>query len=420
MLPTEKLYWSADAPSLEFETRVEPFEVRASEWQGRPTLVVPRTTFYPEAGGQLGDRGTLVALGSEFAIVDTQIDEAGTIHHVLAPPFEDGSEADRKAVIAELTAQGASIRGSVDPSFRNDQTAHHTAQHMLSRALVDVASAETASARLGTTLATIDLAVASLGDADLARAEEIVNDFILADRIVRSHFPTAEALRSMPLRRPPKVDSNVRVIEVEGFDWSPCGGTHCTRTGQIGTVRIASVERYKGMMRVSFVAARRALAESRKKDALVASLAKTFSCGLGDVENAVAKLSREARGRATALDAVRKELATYLGNALLEAHPPHALGTTHIVVHRPGDDIVALRSLAAKLTSRSDVVAVCTADVVDGDGEKIAVLQRGATTAFDCAAFWKTVLAPLGAKGGGRPTNAEGRFPASLVVTGVF
>ena len=60
----------------------------------------------------------------------------------------------------------------------------------------------------------------------------------------------------MDLRRAPKVSANVRVIEIEGFDLSPCGGTHCTRTGQIGSVRVVGVERYKGKIRISFHAAR--------------------------------------------------------------------------------------------------------------------------------------------------------------------
>src|SRR5262249_28764717 len=142
----------------------------------------------------------------------------------------------------------------------------------------DVARAETVSARLGETAATIDVRVRDvhvgdvrvgdvrtgdggagpLAERDLAAAEALVNSVIDDDVAVRAWFPSPAEVAALPLRREPKVESDVRVVEIGGFDASPCGGTHCTRSAQVALVRVLSVERYKGGHRIVFEAGERA------------------------------------------------------------------------------------------------------------------------------------------------------------------
>jgi alanyl-tRNA synthetase len=386
-MPTAKLYW--DDP---FAVTFEAAEATESSFNGRPSIVLEKTLFYPEAGGQLADVGKI----NELTVEDVQIDEEGTIHHLIAG---DG----------EVKISGA-VRGSIDEARRRDFMAQHTAQHMLSRALVDVARGETVSARLGIGSCTIDIDRPGVHESDLAKAEDLVNAVILSDVAVRQHFPTPEELAKMPLRRPPKVSTGIRVIEVEGFDFSPCGGTHCTRTGQIGVVRIAAVEKYKGMTRVSFHAARRAIEDARKKEKVLAELARDFTCGVLDVPAAVAKLKGDLKARLDALSAARGELLELLAQEILRAHPPST--ETMIVVKRPNDDVAMLRALAGRLTARPDVVAVCAAP--DGDDLAI-VVQRGSAATLDCGKWLKALTQEHGGKGGGRPERAEGRVPPKAI-----
>jgi alanyl-tRNA synthetase len=231
---------------------------------------------------------------------------------------------------------------------------------------------------------------------------------------VRALFPTPDELATMDLRRAPKVDANVRVIEIEGFDLSPCGGTHCTRSGQIGLVRIAGIERYKGKMRVFFHAGRRALDDARTKEKALAALASEFSCGLLDVGAAVNKLRADLRARVDALGHARGELTTLLAERALAAHPPDPSGTTRITLIRPKDDLGTLRTLTARLSERPDVVAVCAAPDPES-GDLLVVVQRGSGAAFDCGAWLKDAAARAGGRGGGRPERAEGRLPAGAV-----
>jgi alanyl-tRNA synthetase len=389
--PTDKLYW-ADPFAASFEASATPGELA-----GKRTLVLDRTLFYPESGGQLADAGTLVVGGREQRVIDVQVDDDGVIHHFL------------ESVEAELPTGPA--RGSIDVARRRDHMAQHTAQHALSRALVDVARAETVSSRLGATSCTIDVEGA-LDERLLSRAEDLVNAIVTDDVVVRQLFPTAEELPKLPLRRAPKVDKGIRVIDIDGFDMSPCGGTHCTRTGQIGAVRVVGLERYKGGWRVTFHAGRRALDDARRKEAVLAELARDFTCGVLDVGQSVGKLRADLKARTDALSMARGELVELLADRILAARPATD-GVQKIVVLREHDDQGMLRTLAGRLATRDDVVAFCAAPDDKSAGDWSIVVQRGSKTGFDCGAWLKATAAATGGRGGGRPERAEGRLPRS-------
>src|SRR5215468_2067323 len=234
---THRLYHD-DAYLRRFDAEV----VAITTYRSRPAVVLDRTTFYPEAGGQLGDRGRL----GELAVVDTQEADDGAIVHLIE---------------GEPPAVGSRITGELDWLRRRQHMAQHTAQHLLSGALLDRAQASTASARLGESALTIDLARDRIPESELAAAEDLANDVVDDDLAIRAWFPTTDELAALKLRRDPKVSADIRVVAIGDYDFSPCGGTHCARTSQLGAIRITSTERYKGMTRVTFGAARRARAE---------------------------------------------------------------------------------------------------------------------------------------------------------------
>jgi alanyl-tRNA synthetase len=402
MNPTEKLYWS-DVLATSFDAR----GASRGEHGGRPSIVLGKTLFYPEGGGQLGDAGTLVVGTHELRIVDTQV-ESGVIHHVL-----DGDlEPDLAGALGGSAAHDLVVRGALDEARRRDHMVQHTAQHALSRALANAARAETVSARLGATACTIDIARPRLADADLHRAEDLVNAVVMSDVAVHTSFPSADELAKLDLRKQPNAEKSaagVRVVAIEDFDVTPCGGTHCTRTGQIGQVRITATERYKGMLRITFHAGRRALADARTARGLLASLAADLTCGAHDVPAAVAKLRVEMKGLRDRLESTRTELAEHVARSLRATLPPSP-GPHVVAVARPSDDLAGLRALATRLVEDARVIAL-VAGQDDGSGELVLVVQRGTGAAFDCGAFVNVEAKARGGRGGGRPERAEGRFP---------
>lgn len=393
---TEKLYWQAPE-----QTSLDDEPARVAEHAGRASVVLARTIFYPEGGGQLGDTGAL-RVGDVIARVeDTQIDDAGTIHHVV-------SEAHARAV-ADAIAAGARVSLTLDAERRRDHAAQHTAQHALSRALADRAGAETVSARLGASICTIDVAKASVPDAELHAVEDFVDALVRANVAVRALYPSPDELASLPLRKQPTVKEGVRLVEIEGFDLTPCGGTHCARTGEIGQARFVSAERYKGGLRLSFHAGRRALVDAREARGLLGAIAGALTCGPADVPAAIEKQRADLKTARHALDAAREELAGLVARELLRALPGGG-GPFVVTSQRPTDDVAMTRLLAKALAADARVVALCAGED-PSSGEVVLVAQRGAEGVLDCGAFLLAQAKARSGRGGGRPERAEGRFP---------
>jgi alanyl-tRNA synthetase len=382
MTATARLYHH-DPLLLAFDARV----LAHAAWSGAPSVILERTAFYPEAGGQMADRGELAGL----RVLDVQVDDAGLVHHVLDGP---------------LPAVDASVHGAVDRARRRVHMSLHTAQHMLSRALCDLAAADTVSARLGETTCTIDLDREAVDERRIAEAEDLVNALIDDDLPVRAFFPTPAELAALPLRRAPKVTENIRVVAVGDFDFTPCGGTHCTRSAQVGPVHVSGLERYKGKVRVSFSAGKRARAELWQHAGVLRDLGKAFTCGPLDVPGGVAKLERELTEAREALGHARGKLADAVGVEL--AAQAAATGRVVAVLEDAGVDL--LRALGTRLTAQPGVVVLLAGRGPDGLSVLIA---RGAGSTFDCGAFLKRAAAQAGGRGGGRPERAEGRLPAT-------
>jgi len=397
---TEKLFWN-DAFAPSFETT----GAYVGSVAGKASIVLPRTLFYPEGGGQLGDTGRLTIGTTLVAIADTQVDASGAIHHVV-----DGE-------LPPDLSDSMVVQGTVDVVRRRDHMVQHTAQHALSRALADAAGAKTISARLGATACTIDVDRATLSDADLHRAEDLVNGIVMNDVKVTTSFPTDEELATLDLRKQPNAEKSaagVRIVTIEGFDVTPCGGTHCSSTGQIGQVRIAKTEKYKGMLRITFHAGTRALGDARATHAILSAVAADLTCGPADVAGAIAKLRAEGKSARERLEAARTELAELVARSLLE---PLREASAPVVVHvvRPKDDLAGLRALAGELTKDARVAAL-VGGIDEGTGEVVLVVARGKDAKLDCGAFVQAEARARGGRGGGRPERAEGRFPRGTSV----
>ncbi len=382
MKTSDRLYYQ-DPFALAFSARV----VGHGLWNGTPSVILDRSAFYPESGGQLGDRGTL----DGQAVTDVQLDEQGGVHHLMQ---------------GDLPGVGAQVSGLVERGRRRAHMALHTGQHMLSRALSDEAGAETLSSRLGETSCTIDVDRDPVDEAAVARAEALVNSVIDDSVAIKAFFPSEEELAALPLRRAPKVQDEVRVVVIGDFDVTPCGGTHCTNTAQVGLVRVLGIERYKGKSRIHFSAGKRARSELWSQAELVQSLMRELTCGPEGIRNALEKLRRESLEARESLGRVRSKLAHAMSEALVAQARAHERKLAVSVVEDA--NIELLRTLAAQVTAHPGLSVALAAQ--SGDG-MLAILARGSGSALDCGALLKQMAKKANGRGGGRAERAEGRFP---------
>ena len=373
---TKRLYHD-DAYLREFEGTV----AAVTTYKDHPAIVLDATAFYPEAGGQLGDRGKL----GSATVLDTQETDDGTIVHIVDQALE----------------VGARVRGELDWARRRQHMAQHTAQHLLSGTLLDRAQAPTASARLGETALTIDVTRDRIPDAELAAAEDLANDIVDDDLAIRAWFPDPGELASLKLRRDPKVTADIRVVAIGDFDFSPCGGTHASRTSQLGSIRITNTERYKGMTRVTFAAGRRARAELFTRDQVLRGLATRFSCAPTDVPASIDKVVRDAEAHAGELTALRTRLAGSIAAGFT--------GESAVIAALPGDGAM-VREVASKVVAAGRDALLAAPD----DAGTTVVLFRAPGSTLDCGALWKQLAAKFGGRGGGKPDQAQGRLAANV------
>jgi alanyl-tRNA synthetase len=388
MAATERLYHH-DPLRLAFGARV----CAHGRWKEQPSLILDRTAFYPESGGQMADRGELAGR----ALWDVQVDDQGQVHHLFA-------DAEQP-----LPPVGQSVEGRVDRARRREHMALHTGQHILSRALLDVAGAQTASSRLGERSCTIDLACASLEAGKLDDVLGLANRVIDDDREVRGFFPDDAELARLELRRPPKQHARLRVVRIGGFDMSACGGTHCSSTAQVGLLHVSSVERFKKRLRIHFVAGARARRHFAEQSTALQALSERFTCAPVDVHLAVDKVQRQLRAARNELGQAHESLAELFGNGLRRraAEHPQRLAVAQL----EQGQIELLRSVAQRVSEVPDLAAAVAGPTEDG---LCVVVARGEQHGLDCGALVKALSAAHGGRGGGRPARAEGRLPSDV------
>jgi len=351
---------------------------------GRDEVALEATVFYPASGGQPADCGTIAGV----PVADVR-EEDGEIWHALDP--NPG---------APPLVPGQPVVAVIDWERRYDHMQQHTGQHILSQAFLRALGAQTVAVHMDRSC-TLDVALAALDAHDAARVEDLANTVVLENRPVRATEVDPAGADALGLRRPPKRTGRLRVVEIEGFDRSACGGTHVGASGEVGPIAVHGWERYKGGVRVAFLCGGRALRDYRRAREHLRGLTARFGAPVSDLPAAVDRLAARARELERELGAARRALHEHEAAALLAgvAGPPRVVAAAFA-----GRSVDDLRGLARALTAHGDVVAVLAA------GRHLLV-ARGAQVSLDAAAAVRDALVAFGGRGGGREVAAEGAAP---------
>lgn len=370
---TQRLFFT-DPYQTEFAGQL----VRVERQGDRYAVVLDQTAFYATSGGQPHDTGELA--GARVLDVEERGEE---IVHWL----------DR-----EPTA-GPVVRGRLDAERRRDHMQQHTGQHILSAACIETCRAETVSFHLGAVECSIDLDRPALTPDQLAAAEDLANRVVWECRPVCPAFHSAEECKSLPLRKPPAVTGTVRVVTVEGFDASACGGTHVRCTGEIGMIRVRATEKTKGHVRVYFVCGRRALLDLRGKAGLLDALRAGLGVGEPELPAAFERLRAEGERLRKEHKTLTEALFAYQARELFDAAPEVA-GGVRVVVHvLDGREMKEVSWLAERVARTGRAVVL-----LGGRGEKASlVFGRAEGIDLDLRPALAAALPEIDGKGGGRP-----------------
>jgi alanyl-tRNA synthetase len=379
---TERLYYS-DSHLTEFDAVVV-----ASDGAG---VVLDRTAFYPTGGGQPHDTGVLAGA----RVVDCIDREDGGVVHVV-----EGA----------APSVGERVVGRVDWARRLEHTQQHTGQHVLSQALARLFDAPTRSFRMLERVCEIDVELKEPTDEKIERAVDLANRIVWEDRAVKVLNVTAEEAARLPLRKDSARGGSLRVVEIEDFDLSPCGGTHANATGEVGVIVARSWERAKGLTRIEFAAGLRAAADYRVANGAARAVAAAFSVSREEAAGQAARLVEENRQLARRVRAL-EEAAAVVEAAELIAEAGRAGGAedeggSKIVARVfEGRDAESLKRLASAITARAGAVALLGSR--DGDQARL-VFARASDAAGDMNALMREACAAVEGRGGGRPEMAQG------------
>jgi len=384
-MQTQRLYY-ADSYLTEFDAAV----IAHGGLGGRPAVALDRTAFYPEGGGQPPDHGTLDGL----AVTDVQA-EGELVWHALAAP--DALEA---------LPVGAHVRGAIDWARRYDHMQQHCGQHILTAAFIAACGLHTVSFHLGDERVTIDLDTPELSEAQARAAEDLANALVCEGRPVTARFVEPEELAHLPLRKPPSVSANVRVVAVQGFDYSACGGTHPHASGGVGMITVLRWQRQRGLVRVEFACGGRALRAVRRLAAAAGGAAAALSVGVDELAAAAERLLATQRAQAKEIEELRAELDAREAERLYLS--AEAVGVARVALATlRGAGPERLRALAQAVAARPGGVALLGAP-----GERAHLVAACAPdSGLDARALLGAGLPLVGGRGGGTPRLAQGGGP---------
>ena len=221
------------------------------------------------------------------------------------------------------------MHGAIDWARRFDHMQQHTGQHVLSAAFDRLLSVRTVSFHLGSTASTIDLAREVSAD-EIVRAEREANRVVWDNRPVAIRFADAADAATLGLRKETTREGVLRVIDVEDFDVSACGGTHVARTGAIGIIAVAAFEKFKGGTRLEFLCGGRALAGYHALRDAVAASVRLLSVLPAELPAAIDRGQTDARDLRRQVKDLQTQLAGHEANALAERAEP--VGAARVVL----------------------------------------------------------------------------------------
>lgn len=374
---TRKLYHE-DPYRSAFSAQVLSCTPAGEQWD----VVLDQTCFYPTSGGQPNDLGLL----GGRPVLDVREDESdGTVIHVVGGPV------------------AGDVACEVDLDRRQDHSVQHTGQHLLSGAFERLFDAETVSWHLGSESCTVDLTIENLTLEQVEQIETECNRVIRECLPVVTHLVDQAGLAAMPLRKPPKVTENIRIVEIQGYDWSPCGGTHVRNTGELGLLKVKSWEKYKKTSRVEFLVGPRALRDYMTVDVITRNLCRSLSIGVADLPKFVERLQDESSGLRKQLKLMQEKLLEIEAAELVAQG--QRIGQARVVRQvLGGRTLDEVKLLAAKTAAHPATVAVF--------GLKSAlpqiVLYRSVDLRLDMGAVIRQVLPLIEGRGGGSPVSAQG------------
>ena len=362
-------------------------------------IVIDFTPFYAESGGQVGDVGYIFAGENRFEVRDTQKIKAAVFGQF-------GVQTSGRLKV------GDSVTAKVDDEIRNANMRNHSATHLMHKALRDVLGehVEQKGSLVTAESTRFDISHPQAVTAEeIAEVERRVNEAILANVAVNAAIMSMEDAQKTGAMMlfGEKYGDEVRVLQMGGFSTELCGGTHVSRTGDIGLFKIISEGGIAaGVRRIEAITGLNALKWAQEQERLVKDIiAETKAQTEKDVLAKIQAGAAHAKALEKELARAKAELAVHAGAKLLDNAKD--LGPAKLVAAQIEADAAALREIVTDLTGKSDNAVILLAAVNDGKVSLCAGVSKPLTGTVKAGDLVKFAAEQVGGKGGGRPDLAQ-------------
>ncbi|HFC8833251.1 TPA: alanine--tRNA ligase [Neisseria subflava] len=362
-------------------------------------IVIDFTPFYAESGGQIGDVGYIFAGENRFEVHDTQKIKAAVFGQF-------GVQTSGRLKV------GDSVTAKVDDEIRNANMRNHSATHLMHKALRDVLGehVEQKGSLVTAESTRFDISHPQAVTAEeIAEVERRVNEAILANVAVNAAIMSMEDAQKTGAMMlfGEKYGDEVRVLQMGGFSTELCGGTHVSRTGDIGLFKIISEGGIAaGVRRIEAITGLNALKWAQEQERLIKDIiAETKAQTEKDVLAKIQASAAHAKALEKELARAKAELAVHAGAKLLD--DAKDLGTAKLVAAQIEADAAALREIVTDLTGKSDNAVILLAAVNDGKVSLCAGVSKPLTGKVKAGDLVKFAAEQVGGKGGGRPDLAQ-------------
>ncbi|MDE7038042.1 MAG: alanyl-tRNA editing protein, partial [Lachnospiraceae bacterium] len=283
-METEKLFYR-DGYMKEFDASV----ISCKQTEGGYQVVLNRTAFFPEGGGQYADPGWL----SEAEVLDVQ-EKDGVIYHKVSGALEEGT----------------TVHGRLDWDIRFERMQQHTGEHIISGIVHGRFGYENVGFHLGSDYCTMDFN-GPITKEELKEIELEANKAVFRNLAVGITYPSREELSSMEYRSKIEIEGQVRIVTVPGYDVCACCAPHLGTTGEIGLIKLVDMVNYKGGERITMLCGFRALADYEIKEENIKAVSALLSAKEYETADAVSHLKEEAGSLKGKIASLQQKLLAY-------------------------------------------------------------------------------------------------------------
>lgn len=370
----DRLYYS-DTYLKEFTAVVIGCEQVKKGWE----IILDRTAFYPEGGGQPCDTGTI---NTDIHVTDVQ-ERGEEIIHLADKPVEVGS----------------TVSCRIDWDRRFDLMQQHSGEHLVSGFIHARYGYNNVGFHMGSEMITVDLD-GELDAQALAEIERATNEYIWTNKKTEELHPSEDELKELDYRSKKELTGDVRIIRFPGGDTCACCGTHVASTGEIGLVKLVSVQKFHEGVRIEMLCGRRAMEYLNAVNGENYKISTLLSAKVRETSSAVERLMNETQS-------LKIKIAEAENNMLNDIAKDY-VGKDFVLINRQGLTPESVRRLTAVLIEQnSGICAVFSGS--DNDGYKYAVGQKDG----DLRELVKQMNAELNGRGGGKPFFAQGSVSCS-------